>query len=110
MMGCAPMVSNSKKTESAARGASDQKVRLVDRWRSYKAHHRTTFSTTLQKMLSEPLQTTLTVVVIAIALALPSAMFLALHSVQQLSSRFESSAQITVFVKKDIGSQQIKQL
>lgn len=110
MMGCAPMVSNSKKTESAARGASDQKVRLVDRWRSYKAHHRTTFSTTLQKMLGEPLQTTLTVVVIAIALALPSVMFLALHNVQQLSSGFESSAQITVFIKKDINSQQVKQL
>ena len=110
MMGCTPMVSNSKKNESAARGASDQKVRLVDRWRSYKAHHRTTFSTTLQKMLGEPLQTTLTVVVIAIALALPSVMFLALHNVQQLSSGFESSAQITVFIKKDVNSQQIKQL
>ena len=104
------MVSNPTKNESAARGARDQKVRLVDRWRSYKAHHRTTFLTTLQKMLGEPLQTTLTVVVIAIALALPSVMFLALHNVQQLSSGFGSSAQITVFVKKDINSQQIKQL
>ena len=104
------MASNLTKNESTARGARDQKVRLVDRWRSYKAHHRTTFLTTLQKMLGEPLQTTLTVVVIAIALALPSVMFLALHNVQQLSSGFGSSAQITVFVKKDIGSQQIKQL
>lgn len=110
MMGCAPMVSNPTKNESTARGARDQKVRLVDRWRSYKAHHRTTFLTTLQKMLGEPLQTTLTVVVIAIALALPSVMFLTLHNVQQLSSGFGSSAQITVFVKKDINSQQIKQL
>ena len=104
------MASNLTKNESTARGARDQKVRLVDRWRSYKAHHRTTFLTTLQKMLGEPLQTTLTVVVIAIALALPSVMFLALHNVQQLSSGFGSSAQITVFVKKDINSQQIKQL
>lgn len=104
------MASNLTKNESTARGARDQKVRLVDRWRSYKAHHRTTFLTTLQKMLGEPLQTTLTVVVIAIALALPSLMFLALHNVQQLSSGFGSSAQITVFAKKDINSQQIKQL
>ena len=110
MMGCALMASNLTKNESTARGARDQKVRLVDRWRSYKAHHRTTFLTTLQKMLGEPLQTTLTVVVIAIALALPSVMFLALHNVQQLSSGFGSSAQITVFVKKDIKSQRIKQL
>ena len=110
MMGCALMAGNLTKNESTARGARDQKVRLVDRWRSYKAHHRTTFLTTLQKMLGEPLQTTLTVVVIAIALALPSVMFLALHNVQQLSGGFGSSAQITVFVKKDTNSQQIKQL
>ena len=109
MMVRTPMVGSLNKRDTA-RGASDQKVRLVDRWRSYRAHHRTTFSTTLQKMAREPIQTTLTVVVIAIALALPSAMFLALHNVQQLSSGFESSAQITVFVKKETNSQQVAQL
>ena len=109
MMVRTPMVGSQSKRD-AARGASDQRVRLVDRWRSYRAHHLTTFSTTLQKMAREPIQTTLTVVVIAIALALPSAMFLALHNVQQLSSGFESSAQITVFVKKETNSQQVEQL
>ena len=109
MMVRTPMVGSQSKRD-AARGASDQRVRLVDRWRSYRAHHLTTFSTTLQKMAREPIQTTLTVVVIAIALALPSAMFLALHNVQQLSSGFESSAQITVFVKKETNSQQVVQL
>jgi len=109
MMVRTPMVGSQNKRDMT-RGASDQKVRLVDRWRSYRAHHRTTFSTTLQKMAREPIQTTLTVVVIAIALALPSAMFLALHNVQQLSSGFESSAQITVFVEKETNSQQVAQL
>ena len=110
MMGARPMASNQNTREPVTRGASDQKIRLVDRWRSYKAHHRATLFTTLKKMLSEPIQTLLTVVVIAIALALPSVMFLALHNVQTLSSGLASSAQITVFVKKDTGSQGITQL
>ena len=110
MMGRIPMVSNQNTREPMARGASDHKIRLVDRWRSYRAHHRATLTATLKKMLGEPIQTLLTVVVIAIALALPSAMFLALHNMQSLSSGFESSAQITVFVKKNTDSQGITQL
>ena len=110
MMGARLMAGNQNTREPVTRGASDQKIRLVDRWRSYKGHHRATLVTTLKKMLSEPIQTLLTVVVIAIALALPSMMFLALHNVQTLSSGFASSAQITVFVKKDTGSQATSQL
>ena len=78
------MAGNQNTREPVTRGASDRKIRLVDRWRSYKAHHRATLFTTLKKMLGEPIQTLLTVVVIAIALALPSAMFLALHNMQSL--------------------------
>ncbi len=51
-------------------------------------------------MLHEPMQTVLTVMVIAIALALPASLYLTVDNVQQLGSNFESSAQITVFVNK----------
>ena len=58
MMGRIPMVSNQNTREPMARGASDHKIRLVDRWRSYRAHHRATLTATLKKMLGEPIQTT----------------------------------------------------
>ena len=83
-----------------SRGAIGQKLSLAHRWRGYKAHHRETFRTSLRKMLHEPMQTLLTVMVIAIALALPASLYLTVNNVQQLGSNFESSAQITVFVNK----------
>ena len=102
--------SNKANREAPSRGARDQKVRLSDRWRSYRAHHSSTLRTTLAKIFGEPIQTLLTVVVIAIALALPSAMFLVLHNVQQLGTGIESSQQMTVFVEKATTRSAIDQL
>ncbi|MDB4308941.1 permease-like cell division protein FtsX [Porticoccaceae bacterium] len=83
-----------------SRGAVGQKLSFAHRWRGYKAHHRETLRASLVKMLHEPMQTVLTVMVIAIALALPASLYLTVDNVQQLGSNFESSAQITVFVNK----------
>ena len=102
--------SNKANREAPSRGARDQKVRLSDRWRSYRAHHSSTLRTTLAKIFGEPIQTLLTVVVIAIALALPSAMLLVLHNVQQLGTGIESSQQMTVFVEKTATRSAIDQL
>jgi len=90
--------------EAPQRGATGQKFRLSDRWRGYRAHHRATLSSSVRKMLSEPVQTLMTALVIAIALALPSAMLLALSNVQTIGGDLESSSQITVFVAKSANS------
>ena len=90
--------------ETQQRGATGQKFRLGDRWRGYRAHHRATLSSSVRKMLREPVQTLLTVLVIAIALALPSAMLLALNNVQKIGGDLESSSQITVFLAKSASS------
>ena len=83
-----------------SRGAIGKKLSFAHRWRGYKAHHRETLRASLVKMLHEPMQTVLTVMVIAIALALPASLYLTVDNVQQVGSNFESSAQITVFVNK----------
>lgn len=103
------MAANDSNRESQ-RGASGQKLSFSHRWAGYKAHHRVTLGVTLRKMLSEPLQTTLTVMVIAIALALPAALYLAVDNVQKLGGNIESSAQITVFVRKAAKPEAIKGL
>ncbi|MCT2529315.1 permease-like cell division protein FtsX [SAR92 clade bacterium H921] len=84
----------------AQRGASGQKLSFAHRWRGYKAHHRDTLKSSFSKMLSEPLQTMLTTMVIAIALALPATLYLVIDNVQKLGGDIESSTQITVFVRK----------
>lgn len=93
-----------------SRGAIGKKLSFAHRWRGYKAHHRETLRASLVKMLHEPMQTVLTVMVIAIALALPASLYLTVDNVQQLGSNFESSAQITVFVNKGAKPEAIEDL
>ena len=93
-----------------SRGAIGKKLSFAHRWRGYKAHHRETLRASLVKMLHEPMQTVLTVMVIAIALALPASLFLTVDNVQQLGSNLESSAQITVFANKGAKPEAIEDL
>ena len=93
-----------------SRGAIGKKLSFAHRWRGYKAHHRETLRASLVKMLHEPMQTVLTVMVIAIALALPASLYLTVDNVQQFGSNFESSAQITVFVNKGAKPEAIEGL
>ena len=105
------MASKDRNTrDGAQRGASGKKIRFADRWQGYKSHHRDTIGVSLRKLLTEPLQTLMTVAVIAIAMALPSALYLTVENIDQLGSHFESSAQITVFVKKGAKPQAIDNL
>ena len=73
-----------------SRGAIGKKLSFAHRWRGYKAHHRETLRASFVKMLHEPMQTVLTVMVIAIALALPASLYLTVDNVQQVGSNFES--------------------
>ena len=107
---CAMTITEKTNRETPSRGATGQKFRLADRWRGYRAHHRATLSSSLGKMFGEPIQTLMTVLVIAIALALPSAMLLMLNNVQKIGGDLESSSQITVFVAKPAESEAIEGL
>jgi cell division transport system permease protein len=109
-MVCAMTATEKSNRAQAQRGATGQKLRIADRWRGYRAHHRATLSSSLVKMLGEPIQTLMTVLVIAIALALPSAMLLLLNNVQKIGGDLESSSQITVFVAKPADSEAVDHL
>ena len=94
------MATNSQSRDSNQRGARGNVISRGDKWRGYRYHHRSTLQTSLQKMLREPFQSLLTIVVIAIALTLPTALSLGIDNMRQLSGGIEASAQISVFVKK----------
>lgn len=83
------------------RGASGKQVGLRDRLRGYRLHHRATLRITLEKILREPLQSLMTIAVIAIALALPSALYIAVDNLQTLGGSFDTSTQISVFLSRD---------
>jgi cell division transport system permease protein len=61
-------------------------------------------------MMREPVQTLMTVAVIAIALALPTALYLMVENIQRMGSKFESSAQITIYVQKGAKPEAIEKL
>ena len=104
------MAATDRPREAVQRGASGQKIKLADRWRGYKSHHRDTIRISLLKMMREPVQTVMTVAVIAIALALPAALYLTVENIQRMGSNFESSAQITIYVHKEAKAETIEKL
>ena len=65
---------------------------------SWVLHHRSSCVDSLQRLLQVPLQSLLTWMVVAIALVLPTALYLALSNVQPLGQGWQDSAQMSLFV------------
>ena len=72
------------------------------------AHHGWVAKTSLQQLLQAPLSTLMTAAVIAIALSLPSGLFLLLNDLQSVVVGWQGTAQISVFIKKSIPDGQAK--
>lgn len=82
-------------------GARHAKISLRDRFRSYLSNHRAVAINSLMRLLGALASTTMTWMVIAIALALPVGLFVGLQNVQQLSAGWDRAVQISVFLKLD---------
>lgn len=79
-------------------GASTHKTRLADRWNSYLAHHRHSAKDSLSRLVSAPLQSLMTWMVMAVALALPATLFASLNNVQSLGQSWDGAPQLSVFL------------
>lgn len=79
-------------------GASQSKTRLGDKLRAYWAHHRSVARESLLRLLHTPLQSLLTWLVVAIALALPGVLYLALGQFQSLGQSWETQPRVSVFL------------
>lgn len=100
---------NSSKTESG-RGARERQRRLRDRLSSWRRHHQFSARDSWMKLLGSPFQSMMTILVIAIALALPSALQLVVSNLQQLSVGIESSAQISLYLQQDLSDDRVQLL
>ncbi len=83
------------------KGASQSRTRLTDRLDSWQAHHSTTAVESLQRLFRTPLQSLLTWLVVAVAVALPAALYLVLSNVQNLGYSWQDSGQMSVFLVRD---------
>ena len=82
-------------------GASAATLGINDKFDAYFRNHQLVAVESLEKLLSTPASSLLTWMVIAIALTLPGALYMAVNNLQQLSGHFEASGQMTVFLTAD---------
>lgn len=78
--------------------------------KAYFLHHARVFISSLGELTRRPIASMMTVTVIAIALALPSGMYLFLHNVNQISADWDSSAQMSLFIKNNVSKQKVERL
>ncbi|MFT5082149.1 MAG: cell division transport system permease protein [Lentisphaeria bacterium] len=82
-----------------SKGAVQSKTSFSDRSSSYWAHHRSSLRESLQRLLASPVQSLMTSLVVAIALALPTTLLMALNNVAQLGQSWDASPKISVYIK-----------
>ncbi|WP_096085579.1 permease-like cell division protein FtsX [Agaribacterium haliotis] len=84
--------------EQRSDGASLAKRSLADNFSAWLAHHKYSFRSTLARLVADKAQTLLTSLVVAIALALPALLFLALLNLQQLGHSWDTEPKLTLYL------------
>jgi cell division transport system permease protein len=91
-------------------GAVQSKVSITDKFDAYVAHHSTSAIDSLMRLLETPLQSLMTWLVIAIAVALPAALYITFDNVRQLGENWEGSSQISVFLRTETTDAKVEEL
>lgn len=101
---------NTAKKARREQGASQSRTSLGDRFSSYRAHHQIVASESFKRLLKTPVPSLITWLVIGIALALPTGLFVTLANVESVSSGWDGAAQISLFVNKVVSEQDSRKL
>lgn len=91
-------------------GAVQSQMSWSDKFGAWYAHHTDSAIESLLRMLGTPLQSLMTWLVIAIAVALPAALFVVFNNIQQIGHTWQDSSQISVFLKKEATEKQAQDL
>jgi cell division transport system permease protein len=84
-------------------GAVQSHTGFYDRYQAWLRHHRLSAADSLQRLLDRPLSSLLTWLVIAIAMALPVGMNVALENAKSVSLSWDRPAQISLFLHREIA-------
>ncbi len=84
-------------------GASASRASLGDRYRAWRHHHSISAADSLRRILDHPLASTLTWLVIGIAMALPAALNVGLENARTVSGSWDAPAMITLFLQQDLA-------
>ena len=92
------------------RGAQQSQVSMTNLAAAWRDHHKRSFLASYQRLLATPIQTGLTLLVIAIALALPAVLYVCLANVQGLGQGWQSNTQISVYLTPKTRLEDAKRL
>ncbi|MBI5451039.1 MAG: cell division protein [Gammaproteobacteria bacterium] len=80
-------------------------------WFSFRTHdHLDAIRSSFARLAESPLASLMTAVAIAIALALPVTLYVAVMNLQQISAGWDNSAQISLFLKKETAAAELPAL
>lgn len=91
-------------------GASLSRTNIRDRYNAWLQHHRLSAAGSLRRVFDNLGSSLLTWLVIGIALALPVGLNVALDNISQVSTSWDSPAQISLFLQDAVSGDRARQL
>lgn len=88
--------------EALSRGASLKQVSFINLWRSYCRHHASSARDSLHRLLVQPFSSLMTGLVIAIALALPQVLSVAVSNIDQLGQGWQGRPSLSVYLQHGV--------
>lgn len=98
------------RTQTPRPGASARRLRLRDRLVAGARHHRETAVQSFFRLAAAPVQSLMTLLVIAIALALPTALYLTVASLQKLAGGLDAGNRLTLYLHLQTAPKVIDEL
>ena len=99
-----------KRKAKKSRGATSQGAGAGSRLKMFLRLHRENFAESLLELLKTPLATFMTVLVLGIALAMPTGLYLILKNGEAASEDLDTGVQIALFVKDEVSDEATKEL
>ena len=91
---------------SRKRHSASSRVTRRARIRSWTSHHQGCLRDSLVRLFRSPLSSTLTMAVLAIALALPGGLYILSLNILSLSEHWDTDAQISLFLNRDTSDEE----
>lgn len=92
-----------QRNKSGKTGANFSKINTTDRIKAWRRHHLAVAVDSLARLLATPFGSLMTWAVIAIALSLPVGLYVFLNNAQLVSSNWDGSAQISLYLKEQVN-------
>lgn len=84
--------------KAQARGAISSNTSYKDIIRAWRLHHHHSATNSFSRLLRTPIQTIMTSLVVAIALALPATLLLTLNNIERLGATWDAQPKLSVFL------------